>query len=44
MTSETASFQLCDLHDPMLRSMVFDAENIRDACNVRFQFPQSQQH
>ena len=34
LTSETAAFQLCDITDPMLKEMIEDEQEIRDACNV----------
>ncbi|KIJ56642.1 hypothetical protein M422DRAFT_57318 [Sphaerobolus stellatus SS14] len=34
-TSETASFQLCDIVDPMLREMIEDESQLRDTCHER---------
>jgi general transcription factor 3C polypeptide 5 (transcription factor C subunit 1) len=38
ITKETAAFQLCDIHDPMLKAMIEDPEGLRDACHVRPNF------
>ncbi|KAJ3558658.1 hypothetical protein NM688_g793 [Phlebia brevispora] len=35
VTKETAAFQLCDLHDPMLKEMVEEEEDLRETCNER---------
>ncbi|KAF7355135.1 hypothetical protein MSAN_01429100 [Mycena sanguinolenta] len=35
MTKETASFQLCDLIDPMLKEMINDDKGLREECNER---------
>ncbi|KZT13135.1 uncharacterized protein LAESUDRAFT_754139 [Laetiporus sulphureus 93-53] len=35
ITGETAAFQLCDIHDPMLKEMIADEEDLRDTCNER---------
>lgn len=32
---ETATFQLCDITDPMLKEMIEDEDAVRDECNVR---------
>lgn len=34
VTTETAAFQLCDIHDPMLKEMIEDKSGLRDVCNV----------
>lgn len=34
VTTETAAFQLCDIHDPMLKEMIEDQSGLRDICNV----------
>lgn len=34
VTKETAAFQLCDITDPMLKEMIEDEEDLRDACHV----------
>ena len=34
MSKETAAYQLCDLHDPLLKEMVENEEELRDTCNV----------
>jgi len=36
LTTETAAFQLCDIHDEMLRQMIESAneEDLRDECDV----------
>ena len=34
VTKETAAFQLCDLHDLMLREMVEGEEELRETCNA----------
>ena len=34
LTSYNAAFQLCDLHDPMLKEMVEDDEDLREECDV----------
>jgi len=39
ITKETASFQLCDLHDPMLMNMIKEEDDLRDVCNVSFILP-----
>lgn len=36
VTKETAAFQLCDIHDPMLKEMIEDEEELREVCNVCF--------
>ncbi|KAI0698905.1 RNA polymerase III transcription factor IIIC subunit-domain-containing protein [Cytidiella melzeri] len=35
MSKETAAYQLCDLHDPRLKAMVDEADDLRDTCNER---------
>jgi general transcription factor 3C polypeptide 5 (transcription factor C subunit 1) len=35
LTKETASFQLCDLIDPMLKEMIDDDRELREECDVR---------
>ncbi|KAJ7086691.1 RNA polymerase III transcription factor IIIC subunit-domain-containing protein [Mycena epipterygia] len=35
LTKETASFQLCDLVDPMLKEMIDDAQELREECDER---------
>ena len=35
LTTETAAFQLCDIHDSMLKEMIEDEDAVRDECNVR---------
>lgn len=35
VTKETAAFQLCDIHDPMLKEMIEDEGDLRETCNVR---------
>ncbi|KAK7061544.1 RNA polymerase III transcription factor IIIC subunit-domain-containing protein [Favolaschia claudopus] len=35
LTKETASFQLCDLIDPMLKEMIEDDEELREECDER---------
>ncbi|KAG1755899.1 RNA polymerase III transcription factor IIIC subunit-domain-containing protein [Suillus lakei] len=35
LTKETAAFQLCDIHDPMLKEMIEDDENLREVCDER---------
>lgn len=35
VTKETAAFQLCDIHDPMLKEMVEDDEDLREVCDER---------
>jgi general transcription factor 3C polypeptide 5 (transcription factor C subunit 1) len=35
LTKETASFQLCDLIDPMLKEMIDNSEELREECDVR---------
>ncbi|KAJ6516097.1 RNA polymerase III transcription factor IIIC subunit-domain-containing protein [Mycena sanguinolenta] len=35
MTKETASFQLCDLIDPMLKEMIDDEKGLREECDER---------
>jgi len=35
ITKETAAFQLCDIHDPMLKTMIENSEDLRDVCHVR---------
>ncbi|KAI0787107.1 RNA polymerase III transcription factor IIIC subunit-domain-containing protein [Irpex lacteus] len=35
MSKETAAYQLCDLHDPVLKEMVENEEDLRDTCNER---------
>ncbi len=32
---ESATFQLCDITDPMLKEMIEDEDAVRDECNVR---------
>ncbi len=34
VTGDTAAFQLCDLHDPMLKEMVEGEEDLRETCNA----------
>ncbi len=38
VTKETAAFQLCDIHDEMLKEMIEDEEDLRETCNVCFAF------
>ncbi|KXN87859.1 Transcription factor tau subunit sfc1 [Leucoagaricus sp. SymC.cos] len=35
ITKETAAFQLCDISDPMLKSMIQDPDSLRDVCHER---------
>ncbi|KZT20750.1 hypothetical protein NEOLEDRAFT_1140279 [Neolentinus lepideus HHB14362 ss-1] len=35
LTKETAAFQLCDIHDQLLRDMIGDEDSVREACNER---------
>ncbi|KIJ70265.1 hypothetical protein HYDPIDRAFT_78440 [Hydnomerulius pinastri MD-312] len=35
LTKETAAFQLCDIHDPMLKDMIEDDEDLRETCDER---------
>ncbi|KAJ7368086.1 RNA polymerase III transcription factor IIIC subunit-domain-containing protein [Mycena albidolilacea] len=35
LTKETASFQLCDLIDPMLKEMIDNSEELREECDER---------
>ncbi|KAJ7431284.1 RNA polymerase III transcription factor IIIC subunit-domain-containing protein [Mycena galericulata] len=35
MTKETASFQLCDIIDPMLKEMIDDEQELREECDER---------
>jgi general transcription factor 3C polypeptide 5 (transcription factor C subunit 1) len=35
LTKETAAFQLCDIVDPMLKGMIEDKTELREACNER---------
>jgi len=35
VTKETAAFQLCDIHDEMLKEMIEDEEDLRETCNER---------
>ncbi|KAF4619754.1 hypothetical protein D9613_005603 [Agrocybe pediades] len=35
LTKETAAFQLCDITDPMLKTMIDDPDSLRDICNER---------
>lgn len=35
ITKETAAFQLCDIYDPMLKTMIEDPEGLRDICHER---------
>jgi general transcription factor 3C polypeptide 5 (transcription factor C subunit 1) len=34
LSKETAAFQLCDIHDPMLKEMIDDDETLREVCDV----------
>lgn len=34
VTKETAAFQLCDLHDPMLKAMIEEEDDLRETCSV----------
>ena len=34
LTKETAAFQICDITDPMLKSMIDDPEALRESCDV----------
>ena len=34
LTKETAAFQLCDIHDPMLKDMIESEEDLRETCDV----------
>lgn len=34
MPKETASFQLCDIIDPMLKEMIEDEQELREECDV----------
>lgn len=35
VTKETAAFQLCDIHDLMLKEIIEDEEDLREECNER---------
>ncbi|KAH7887903.1 RNA polymerase III transcription factor IIIC subunit-domain-containing protein [Phlebopus sp. FC_14] len=35
LTKETAAFQLCDIHDPMLKGMIEEEEDLRETCDER---------
>ncbi|KAF5363359.1 hypothetical protein D9756_000874 [Leucocoprinus leucothites] len=35
ITKETAAFQLCDIYDPMLKTMIEDPEGLRDVCHEK---------
>ncbi|KAI0951979.1 hypothetical protein AcV7_007922 [Taiwanofungus camphoratus] len=35
VTKETAAFQLCDIHDPMLKEMIEDEGDLRETCDER---------
>ncbi|KAJ3993157.1 RNA polymerase III transcription factor IIIC subunit-domain-containing protein [Lentinula boryana] len=35
LTKETAAFQLCDITDPMLKEMIEDPDDVREACDER---------
>nr|GAT53955.1 predicted protein [Mycena chlorophos] len=35
LTKETAAFQMCDIHDPMLKAMIEDDEDLREECDER---------
>ncbi|KAJ7068080.1 RNA polymerase III transcription factor IIIC subunit-domain-containing protein [Mycena amicta] len=35
LTKETASFQMCDIIDPMLKEMIEDEEDLREDCDER---------
>ena len=37
LNTETAAFQLCDIHDKMLKQMIesVQGEDLRDECDVR---------
>ncbi|EGO01771.1 hypothetical protein SERLA73DRAFT_177265 [Serpula lacrymans var. lacrymans S7.3] len=35
LTKETAAFQLCDIHDPMLKGMIEDDDDLREVCDER---------
>ncbi|KAF8974777.1 RNA polymerase III transcription factor IIIC subunit-domain-containing protein [Flammula alnicola] len=35
LTKETAAFQLCDVTEPMLKSMIEDPDSLRETCNER---------
>jgi hypothetical protein len=39
VAKDTASFQLCDIVDPMLRDMIEDDTDLREACDVRVLVP-----
>lgn len=34
LTKETAAFQLCDIHDPMLKGMIESEDDLRETCDV----------
>ena len=34
LTKETAAFQLCDIHDLMLKDMIESEEDLRETCDV----------
>jgi len=34
LSRETAAFQLCDIHDPMLKEMIEEDENLREVSDV----------
>jgi general transcription factor 3C polypeptide 5 (transcription factor C subunit 1) len=35
IAKETAAFQLCDITDPMLKSLIEDPTDLREMCHVR---------
>ncbi|KAF7985190.1 hypothetical protein HWV62_7796 [Athelia sp. TMB] len=35
VTQETAAFQLCDIHDPMLMEMINSEDDVRESCDER---------
>ncbi|KAH7930260.1 hypothetical protein BV22DRAFT_1028484 [Leucogyrophana mollusca] len=35
ITKETAAFQLCDIHDPMLKEMIEEEDDLREVCDER---------
>lgn len=34
ITKETAAFQLCDIHDPMLMDIIRNEDDLREVCDV----------
>jgi len=39
IAKETASFQLCDIHDVMLMDMIRSEDDLRDVCDVCLNLP-----